>query len=229
MFKGASGGARRSRASTLSIALASSLVTALALGGVALADSALASRYPYDPACAFGRVADGKGMIVRCMSSREAKDVLDSARRAKAEAAKTAAMSSASAAKPGVPAEPKPAPPEVEKPKPKSGPVKLRFGDLKVDEGSLPEAIKQLGRVTKRLEACVQDHGGLTRDEGELRVRFLVRERGRAEGVEVERRKAMSEKAGKCVADVIDRRLVGHPSVPITGASLELFFTREKP
>jgi len=220
---------RSPRARNLTIALASSLLTALALGDVAAADSALANRYPYDPACAYGRVADGKGMIVRCMSSREAKQVLESARLAKlakAQAAKAAAAPSASATNPSVPTEPKPDPAE---PNAKPGPVKLRFGELKVDEGDLPQAIKQLGRVTKRLEACVQDNGGLTQHEGELRVRFLVRERGRAEGVEVERRKAMSEKAGKCVADVIDRRLVGHPSVPITGASLQLLFARAQP
>ncbi|MGE0321946.1 MAG: hypothetical protein AB7K71_04400 [Polyangiaceae bacterium] len=219
MFRGRDG------LKTLKIALVSSLVTASLCGGAALADTALANRYPYDPACAWGRISDGKGMIVRCVSKREAGEVLEAAKRARE--AKEQAKKDAAEKPPEKPSE-KPAPPPEEKPQGKSGAVSLKFGELKVDEGSLPSeaALKSLAKGQKKMEACVQEHGGLTHDSGELRVRFLVRERGIAEGVEVERRKGMSEKAGKCVAEVIDRRRVGHPSVPITGATLELSFTR---
>ena len=46
-------------------------VSLLAVAAVASAQSAKA-RYPYDPACAWGRVANGKGMLVRCLSEQEA-------------------------------------------------------------------------------------------------------------------------------------------------------------
>src|SRR5690349_14046570 len=48
---------------------------ALATGAVAVAEAedALLKRYPYDPACAWGRVGNGKGMVVRCISEDEAK------------------------------------------------------------------------------------------------------------------------------------------------------------
>ncbi len=48
---------------------------ALATGAVAVAEAedALLKRYPYDPACAWGRVGNGKGMVVRCLSEDEAK------------------------------------------------------------------------------------------------------------------------------------------------------------
>src|SRR6476646_4580622 len=36
----------------------------------------LVRRYPFDPACAWGRLANGKGMIVRCMTEEEANLVL---------------------------------------------------------------------------------------------------------------------------------------------------------
>ncbi len=214
--------AQRDRSKTFQIALVSSLVTALLSGGVALADTSLANRYPYDPACAWGRVADGKGMIVRCLSKREATEVLEAAKRAR----EAKEQPKQSGEKPPQKPEAKPTEKPEEKPQGKAGPVSLKFGELKVDEGSLPNAIKSLAKGRKKMEACVQEHGGLTHDPGELRVRFLVRERGIAEGVGVERRKGMSEKAGKCVAEVIDRRRVGHPSVPITGATLELSFAR---
>ncbi|MEZ4229496.1 MAG: hypothetical protein R3B89_10040 [Polyangiaceae bacterium] len=211
------------RSKSFKVALISSLVTALLSGGVALADTKLANRYPYDPACAWGRVADGKGMIVRCLSKREAGEVLEAAKRAR-----EAKQQPKPEEKP--PAKPKQEPGEKpeEKPQGKADPVELEFGELKADEGTLAEApaIKSLSKGRKKMEACVREHGGLTRDAGELRVRFLVRERGIAEGVEVERRRGMSEEAGKCVAEVIDRRRVGHPSVPITGVTLELTFTR---
>jgi hypothetical protein len=55
---------------------------------------------------------------------------------------------------------------------------------------------------------------------GEVRVRFLVRERGRAEGVAVARNQGVSLEAAQCIADVVDRRLVGVPEAPLVGATL---------
>ena len=44
---------------------------ALALAAVE-ADRADASRYPYDPVCAWGRIANGRGMLKRCLTQAEA-------------------------------------------------------------------------------------------------------------------------------------------------------------
>src|SRR6187402_531244 len=48
----------------------------LLLGFGALASGetadALLRRYPYDPACPWGRVGNGKGLIVRCLTEGEA-------------------------------------------------------------------------------------------------------------------------------------------------------------
>src|ERR1700760_633178 len=54
---------------------------ALSIAGILLGFGALASgetadallrRYPYDPACPWGRIGNGKGVVVRCRSEAEA-------------------------------------------------------------------------------------------------------------------------------------------------------------
>ena len=51
------------------------MVGLLGVGAAALGESqdALVRRYPYDPACPWGRVSNGKGMIVRCVNESRAK------------------------------------------------------------------------------------------------------------------------------------------------------------
>src|SRR5882757_8730665 len=46
----------------------------LAFGALASGETAdaLLRRYPYDPACPWGRIGNGKGLIVRCLSETEA-------------------------------------------------------------------------------------------------------------------------------------------------------------
>src|SRR3954471_4871816 len=46
----------------------------LAFGALASGETAdaLLRRYPYDPACPWGRIGNGKGLIVRCLSEAEA-------------------------------------------------------------------------------------------------------------------------------------------------------------
>src|SRR6188768_2226516 len=51
------------------------LAISVGLGGaVALGESveSLIRRYPYDPACLWGRLANGKGTVVRCLTEKEA-------------------------------------------------------------------------------------------------------------------------------------------------------------
>src|SRR6187551_1368921 len=46
----------------------------LAFGALASGETAdaLLRRYPYDPACPWGRIGNGKGVIVRCLTEAEA-------------------------------------------------------------------------------------------------------------------------------------------------------------
>ena len=186
-----------------------------------------AARYPYDPLCPWGRVADGHGMLVRCLEQSEA------ARLAGTTAAPSnpqAALAAASpAASPGEqPAPSMPVPPAAPK-APTPAPARpgqhvalVSVGPARADTGELPEAQPQLKKPSDRYAQCVDNNGGLEASTGQVTLRFLVRERGRAEGVAVKERRNVSLAAAKCIADVIDRRYVGYPAAPIVGATLTI-------
>lgn len=73
---------------------------------------------------------------------------------------------------------------------------------------------------------CVNANGGLKDGTGEVQVRFLVRQRGRAEGVSVAKRSNLSAEAARCVSEVVDRRYVGVPDAPIVGATVVIKFAK---
>jgi hypothetical protein len=95
------------------------------------------------------------------------------------------------------------------------------------DTGELPEARVQLSRAGDRFVQCVESGGGLSSSPARVTVRFLVRERGRAEGVTVKDRSGVSAAAAKCIAEVVDRRFVGYPAAPIVGADVSMDFSWE--
>jgi hypothetical protein len=198
---------------------------------VGAADPATEARYPYDPACPWGRIANGKGMITRCITETEARAIVTA--RAPAAPAKTPAPAPAAAAPfaaaPGTQAAttatPTPVEPPVTPPAPEEAPVtgakpvKVEVGPILPEEGEL-----EMGALHKPLDkyrACVEENGGLSGKTGEVQVHFLVRgERSRAEGVEVTKVRGVSQKAARCIADVVDRRRTGTPTAPMVGATL---------
>jgi hypothetical protein len=207
--------------------------------GVRTARAAEEQRYPYDPVCPWGRLADGRGMLVRCLkqddvttltqpaaqkateapaaTSTEApkdpvsKDAASKDTAAKDAAAKDAALKDATVAKDAT--------------KPVREAMVDKVGPIVVDTGELPLAVKKLSEPKDRYLECVNKNGGLQADTAEVQVRFLVRERGRAEGVSVAKSKGMSAEAARCIADVVDRRYVGYPAAPIVGATLPIVLT----
>jgi hypothetical protein len=193
----------------------STLVFLAALGASAVAYSEslenLIRRYPFDPACPWGRIANGKGMIVRCLGDQEA-----------------AALARASEAKPA-PQNPTPAtaasetPAETETKSAKDFEVKV--GPLVADKGQL--SIAKIGAPKDRYKKCVLDHGGLQGDHGEVQVRFMVMARGIAEGVTVHKRLNVSSEAARCVADIVDRRRVGTPVADMVGATVFVKFGKD--
>ncbi len=200
-------------------AFGGALVLALGLvaAGVAWADNAAdAARYPYDPACAWGRIANGHGMLVRCITKDEASQMLSHSR----PEAKPAPA-------PSAPQPPDAGVPDAQPPVPTVQHVEATVGPVIVDQGTLPKAERKLGAARKRFEECVEQNGGLEGDHGEVDVRFLVRgSRGRAEGVSVKKRRGVGSNAARCVADVVDRRSVGVPEAPLVGATLVVKFSK---
>ena len=204
-----------------------------------------AVRYPFDPVCPWGRVADGRGMLVRCLESAEA------ARLAAVSSSSTPALAPAAAsAAPAAAAPPAAAPvapaltaaPRAPAAPPLSAPVLAptpavrnssrrvllkEVGPAHADAGELPDARVQLARASDRYVQCVESSGGISQSPAKVTLRFLVRERGRAEGITVKERTGVSAAAAKCVADVVDRRFVGYPAAPIVGADLSIEFVWE--
>jgi hypothetical protein len=148
--------------------------------------------FPYDPLCRWGRLSDGKGFLVRCLTEQDVE-------RLKAPA----------------PAEPRPepdAPPRV--------PLEVVLGPIEADMGRFPKGVESLDKGQPKYQACMAEHGGISGAEGRVEVRFLVRGRGRAEGAVVKKFSGLSERAAKCIADVVDRRFVGYPEQEPVGATL---------
>ena len=210
---------------------------ALATGAVAVAEAedALLKRYPYDPACAWGRVGNGRGMVVRCISEDEAKSLRAAPVATPAAAKPSAATTPASTTKPiegaTAPASTaaETAPDTAPEPEPAPGTdadaaLDVVVGPVKADEGTL--GIGKLGAPKDKYSACVQKNGGLSGKTGEVSVRFLVRAKGVAEGVSVDKRTNLSKEAAQCVAEVVDRRRVGTPESAMVGATVLVKFTK---
>ena len=192
---------------------------ALALGSLQssseAADRADATRYPYDPVCAWGRIADGRGMLVRCLTRVEAQALPTKSAKAGGSGRSAAKARDARA---------------TEAPRSSAGReqgLEVTVGPVLVEQGTLKAAERKLRDAADRYVQCVKQHGGLTRKEGEVRVRFLVRERGRAEGVGVFKRRSVNQAAARCIADVVDRRYVGLPDAPLVAATLVIKFRRQ--
>ncbi len=210
---------------TFALACAAGLLVPL----VGAADPATEARYPFDPACPWGRIANGKGMIARCLSEAEAKNLL-APRPAPAKppvAATPTPATPAAVPAPVAPGTATPAPaapppvatPPEEAPAPLAKTVRVEVGPILPEEGEL--ALGALHKPLDKYRECVEQNGGLSGKSGEVQVHFLVRgERSRAEGVEVTQVKGVSQAAASCIADVVDRRRTGTPSVPMVGATL---------
>lgn len=181
----------------------------------AIADESGKERYPYDPACPWGRLADGHGMLLRCLQPEEATALLHAdgptaATDAAIEGSKRPSKGEARGEEGGGEAPPAQAV------------MVHQVGPVSVDTGDLPLAADKLSAPKDRYVRCLMEHGGPQAERARVVVRFLVRERGRAEGVSVQRHEGMSKAAAACIADVVDRRYVGYPAAPIVGATIPI-------
>lgn len=91
----------------------------------------------------------------------------------------------------------------------------------KFENGDVPNVEKNLSskKVLDAVAKCVSDAGGLTAKTGSLKVEFLVRARGKAEGVEV-KPQGVPEEAAKCVRTFLKNRSVGTPTADPTGVTI---------
>src|SRR6187402_527233 len=213
----------------------------LAFGALASGETtdALLRRYPYDPACSWGRIGNGKGLIVRCLTEAEAQGLRAGTLGSSGTmpvASSTASgapnlVAQASSASPAPPVAPEAAA-AVEAGAPTTSTavaasdekLDITVGPVTADSGTL--GIGKLGAARDKYLKCVNDNGGLKEGSGEVQVRFMLRQRCRAEGVSVAKRSGVSAEAARCVSEVVDRRYVGVPEAPIVGATVAIKFAK---
>jgi hypothetical protein len=85
--------------------------------------------------------------------------------------------------------------------------------------GEVPGVARVLSRTTDGVARCVAAHGGLGADEGNVEVQFLVRPRGRAEGVDVLSTKAVGVDAARCIRKLLKHYPVGRPTSDPVGVA----------
>jgi hypothetical protein len=199
----------------------------LAFGALASGETvdALLRRYPYDPACAWGRIGNGKGLIVRCLSEAEAQALRAGTVAALPTSTASAAPSPSAVASSAPAVAPEDAP-EADAGAPSANDEKLdvSIGPVTADTGEL--GIGKLGAPKDKYVKCINDNGGLKEASAEVQVRFLLRAKGRAEGVSVAKRIGVTTEAARCVSEVVDRRFVGVPDAPIVGATVTIKFSK---
>jgi hypothetical protein len=98
-------------------------------------------------------------------------------------------------------------------------PPLVEIGTAKFESGEVPKADKALGKLAGDIARCVADHGGLAGDAGGFKVQFLVRARGRAEGVEVTGQKGVSAEATACVRLLLKNKAIGAPTADPVGVT----------
>ena len=108
--------------------------------------------------------------------------------------------------------------PPAEEPKPAVPPT-VTLSEPEFLNGEVPAVTNILKKTLDDVAKCVVDHGGLETNEGGLKVQFLVRGRGKAEGVEVLKRHGVSKDAGRCVQALLKNKWVGMPSQDPTGVT----------
>ena len=149
-------------------------------------------------------------MVVRCLTQAESTQLSSS----KPAAGPATTSTGTPATSTGTPATTAASAEPTEKKDPTEShaePIEVDVASVTADEGELPIARRKLRTPRDKYARCVSDNGGLSAEVGEVTVRFLVRERGRAEGTNVEKRQGVGEAAAKCIAGVVDRRPVGTP------------------
>ena len=96
----------------------------------------------------------------------------------------------------------------------------VEIGEPVFQNGEVPKVAKALGKSADEIGRCVASHGGLSGAAGSIKLQFLVRSRGRAEGVEVESAKGITEAAKECVRRALKNRGVGAPTADPVGVTV---------
>jgi hypothetical protein len=95
-----------------------------------------------------------------------------------------------------------------------------------VGEGTVPKVEGFLAKTREAVAQCVADNGGLSEEQGEMKVQFLVTLRAKAEGVDVSSSKGVTQDAERCVRDALRGKSVATPTADPVGVQFRYRFTR---
>jgi hypothetical protein len=181
--------------------------------------AAAASDVDAAPRCPYGALEDPQRGFVRCLTPDE----------------RDAGWPAPGPQKEALPKEEPPPPKEAPQPEPPpppkepapaatAPPPSVEVGTPKFENGQVPKAEKFLHGLSNEIAKCVSQHGGLSGGTGSMKVQFLVRARGRAEGVEVLSAKGVAPEAQTCVRVLLKNRAIGAPSADPVGVTVTLTF-----
>jgi hypothetical protein len=163
------------------------------------------------PRCPYGELVDPHRGFVRCLDPDE-RDAGWLPPPPQPAPPSTAEVPDAGAKDP----EPAPAPAIA------GPPPLVDIGAPRFENGEVPRAEKSLTKAATDIARCVADHGGLTAATATLKIQFLVRARGRAEGVEVLSAKGLGTDAAACVRVLLKNKPVGPPSADPVGVTVTI-------
>ena len=163
------------------------------------------------PRCPYGELSDPHRGFVRCLApdERDAGWLPPPPQPAPPQAAD---VPDAGAKDPTPPAAPGSAGP----------PPLVDIGTPKFENGDVPRTEKALTKAANEIASCVAQHGGLTAATGTIKVQFLVRNRGRAEGVEILGQKGVSPDAAACVRVLLKNKPIGPPTADPVGVTVTI-------
>jgi hypothetical protein len=104
---------------------------------------------------------------------------------------------------------------------PASPPV-LEIGSPAFENGDVPKAEKFLQNAQNEIAKCIADHGGLSGSAGKIKLQFLVRARGKAEGVEIVSSKGIRDDAKECIRRLLKNKNVGLPTADPVGVNVTI-------
>lgn len=103
-----------------------------------------------------------------------------------------------------------------------SEPPALEIKGFTFENGEVPRAEKAVTKLADEMGKCVAKNGGLSRASGSMKVQFIVRARGRAEGVEILSSQGVSAEASACVRLLLKNRAIGEPTADPVGVTFVL-------
>ena len=99
---------------------------------------------------------------------------------------------------------------------------KARVVRVSFENGAVGHVQKFLENKTDAMEACVADNGGLHRPATRVKLMFLVRPRGIAEGMIISSARNVPPRVVSCVKKLIEHQHVGTPSNDPVGVTVLL-------